>query len=140
MLMKKIFTLSLFLLATVWSMAQDSNTFQFVDKDGNVVAGGTTITRSELVDDPFGENYISTGLHVKNTSDGSVNMRVAYQIETMDNGRPFANTQRTKASRLSGRKSSATPSVHNKTALHSSWAIAVTCHCAVLVSAESAAV
>lgn len=84
--MKKIFTLSLFLLATVWSMAQDSNTFQFVDKDGNVVAGGTTITRSELVDDPFGENYISTGLHVKNTSDGSVNMRVAYQIETMDNG------------------------------------------------------
>lgn len=84
--MKKLFTLSLFLLASAWALAQDSNTFQFVDKDGNVVADGTTIVRSELVDDPFGESYISTGLFVKNTSDGSVSMRVAYQIETMDNG------------------------------------------------------
>lgn len=84
--MKKLFTLGLFLLAAAWAMAQDSSTFQFVDKDGNVVADGTTITRSELVEDPFGGNYISTGLYVKNTADGSASMRVAYQIETMDNG------------------------------------------------------
>lgn len=84
--MKKLFTLSLFLLTSAWTMAQDSNTFQFVDKEGNVVADGTTINRSELVDDPFGEYYISTGLYVKNTTGDKVNMRVAYQIETMDNG------------------------------------------------------
>lgn len=85
--MKKFFTLFLFSLLTIGqAWAQDDNTFQFVDKDGNVVPDGTTITRMELVDDFFGESYISTGLYIKNTSDVSANMQVAYQIETMDNG------------------------------------------------------
>ena len=85
--MKKFFTLFLFSLLTIGqAWAQDDNTFQFIDKDGNVVPDGTTITRMELVDDLFGECYISTGLYIKNTSDVSANMQVAYQIETMDNG------------------------------------------------------
>ncbi len=86
MLMKKLFTLSMFLLATAWAMAQDSNTFQFVDKDGNVVADGTTITVKDLTEDVFLGNFISTGLSVKNTSTAAASIQLSYNIETIDNG------------------------------------------------------
>ena len=84
--MKKLFTLSLFLLTSAWAMAQDSNTFQFVDKDGNVVADGTTVDAKNLAEDVFLGNYISTGLSVKNVSAETAAIRMAYQIELIDNG------------------------------------------------------
>ena len=84
--MKKIFTLCLFLLATAWAMAQDNNTFQFVDKDGHVVADGTTINANNMVEDDFLGNFISTGLFVKNTSETTASVRLSYTIENIDNG------------------------------------------------------
>ena len=84
--MKKIFTLFLFLLATAWAMAQDSNTFQFVDKDGNVIADGTTVTVNTPVSDDFGGTMMPSGLFVKNTSAENAGIRMAYQVESIDNG------------------------------------------------------
>ena len=87
MRMKKLFTLFLFtLLSTLCAVAQDSSTFQFVDKGGNTVANGTSLTVSELTEDEIMGNFISTGLSVKNTSDSKASVRISYQIETLDNG------------------------------------------------------
>lgn len=84
--MKKLLTL-LFLFSVAASlMAQSGTSLVFVDQDGNVVADGTTISRTHVEESVFGDRYIGTGLFVKNTSDASVGMQVAYQIETMDNG------------------------------------------------------
>ena len=85
--MKKLFTLFLFsLLSTLCAVAQDSSTFQFVDKDGNTVANGTSLTVSELTEDEIMGNFITTGLSVKNTSGSNASVRISYQIETLDNG------------------------------------------------------
>ena len=85
--MKKLFTLFLLsLLSTLCAVAQDSSTFQFVDKSGNTVANGTSLTVSELTEDEIMGNFISTGLSVKNTSDSKASVRISYQIETLDNG------------------------------------------------------
>ena len=85
--MKKLFTLFLFsLLSTLCAVAQDSSTFQFVDKGGNTVANGTSLTVSELTEDEIMGNFITTGLSVKNTSGSNASVRISYQIETLDNG------------------------------------------------------
>ena len=85
--MKKLFNLFLFsLLSTLCAVAQDSSTFQFVDKSGNTVANGTTLTVSSLTEDEIMGNFISTGLSVKNTSESNASVRISYQIETLDNG------------------------------------------------------
>jgi hypothetical protein len=87
MRMKKFFTLFLFFLLTIGQMcAQEDNTFQFIDKDGNAVSSGTTLTVSQLTEDIFLGNYIATGLSVQNASDAQASLRVSYHIETMDNG------------------------------------------------------
>ena len=87
MRMKKLFTLFLFsLLSTLCAVAQDSSTFQFVDKGGNTVANGTSLTVSELTEDEIMGNFITTGLSVKNTSGSNASVRISYQIETLDNG------------------------------------------------------
>ena len=85
--MKKLLTLFLFsLLSTLCTVAQDSSTFQFVDKNGNTIANGTSLTVSELTEDEIMGNFISTGLSVKNTSETNASVRISYQIETLDNG------------------------------------------------------
>ena len=87
MRMKKLFTLFvLFLMLVGQTRAQDSNTFQFVDKDGNTVTSGTTLTVNLLTADDILGNFISTGLSVKNTSTASASLRISYQIATLDNG------------------------------------------------------
>ena len=87
MRMKKLFTLFLFfLLSTLLAVAQDSSTLQFVDKSGNTVANGTSLTVSELTEDEIMGNFISTGLFVKNTSGANASVRISYLIETLDNG------------------------------------------------------
>lgn len=86
--MKKLFTLFVFsLLSMLYAVAQDSSTFQFVDKSGNAVADGTSLTVSELTEDEIMGNFITTGLSVKNTSGANASVRITYQIETLDNGR-----------------------------------------------------
>ncbi|MBQ8657408.1 MAG: Omp28-related outer membrane protein [Prevotella sp.] len=83
--MRKIFTLFVLLVAAVTAMAQDANTFQFVNQDGNSV-DGQTVTVSELTEDPFGSDYISSGLSVKNTSTADAKLLVNYEITAIDNG------------------------------------------------------
>ena len=86
MLMKKLFTLGLFLLATAWAMAQDSNTFQFVDKDGNGIEDGATVNATTVTYDDFGMVVIPSGISVKNISTDDAGIRIRYTIETLDNG------------------------------------------------------
>lgn len=86
MLMKKVFTLCLLMLATAWAMAQDSNTFQFVDKDGHVVADGTTIKVLNVETDDFGDIMIPSGLFVKNTTETASSLRIHYHIQTLESG------------------------------------------------------
>lgn len=83
--MKKLFTLTLFLLTTACAMAQD-NTFQFVDENGDVVANGTTLNCQTLVEDVFLGNCIKTGLYVRNSTETTASIRMVYNIETIDNG------------------------------------------------------
>ncbi|RRC98743.1 hypothetical protein [Prevotella sp. OH937_COT-195] len=68
--MKKIFTLLLILAAgTTVSFAQGiDNVLQFIDKNGNVIADGTTLTRNEVFDDGFEPPMIKAEISVKNTS------------------------------------------------------------------------
>lgn len=70
------------------AMAQtDLETFRFVDKDGNVVPDGSTITVSEAeVKD--GSLQISTGLFVENTTDEEQAVGLNFSIDRLDNGEP----------------------------------------------------
>ena len=67
-------------------MAQDSDSFQFVDQSGNMVVNGSTVTLSDLKEDLFLGNFISSGLSVKNMSETSAKVRIVYDITTLDNG------------------------------------------------------
>lgn len=84
--MKKLFTLCMFLLTTASMMAEDSNTFQFTDKDGNVIENGATVTVKTPTADAFGEIILPSGIYVKNVSAGDAYVRIVYQIESIDNG------------------------------------------------------
>ena len=71
---------------TTTVMAQDSDSFQFVDQSGNMVVNGSTVTLSDLKEDLFLGNFISSGLSVKNMSETSAKVRIVYDITTLDNG------------------------------------------------------
>ena len=49
--MKRIFTMIAGMLISCMAFAQVDQTFQFVDKDGNVVPNGTTLVINELNED-----------------------------------------------------------------------------------------
>lgn len=93
--MKKLFTLcAAMLMGSAMAFGQVDQTFQFVDKDGNVVADGTTWTVSEKVDSvvefPTGPvdmgTMILSGLYVKNTSDEDVLCSIDYQVTQLSGG------------------------------------------------------
>ena len=85
--MKKLLTLFLFsLLSTLCAVAQDSSTFQFVDKNDNTIASVTSLPVSELTEDEIMVKFISIRLSVKHTSETNASVRISYQIETLDNG------------------------------------------------------
>ena len=68
------------------AMAQtDLETFQFVEKVGNVVPDGTTLTINETeVKD--GKLQISTGLYVKNNTNTTQAIALDYDIQSLPNG------------------------------------------------------
>lgn len=85
--MKKftLLTMALLSIATL-SFSQVDHSLEFVDKDGNVVADGSVITRNE-VEDPFGfGSQINSGLYAKNITDGVVNFGFVTTIVSMPSG------------------------------------------------------
>lgn len=85
--MKKLFTLcAAMLMGSAMAFGQVDQTFQFVDKDGNVVADGTTWTVSEKVEDLFYGLMIPSELSVKNTSGEAANVAVDYQVTQISGG------------------------------------------------------
>ena len=84
--MKKIYTLIAALAFAAGSFAQTDNTFEFVDKDGNVVPDGSTITVNEVSDDGMGTPMIKTGLHVVSRSSNKEGVGLVYTLSKMDNG------------------------------------------------------
>lgn len=70
------------------AMAQtDLETFRFVDKNGNVVADGSTITLTET-ETVNGKLQISTGLFVENTTSETQAAGLKFSIDRLDNGAP----------------------------------------------------
>lgn len=85
--MKKLFTLcAAMLMGSAMAFGQVDQTFQFVDKDGNVVADGTTWTVSEKVEDLFSGLMIPSELSVKNTSGEDANVAVDFQVTQISGG------------------------------------------------------
>ena len=85
--MKKIFTLLMLgCLFMTPAFAQDGTsvdgTFEFIDAQGNVVADGTELTCHDMNE----SNQISTGLKVKNTTNATAGVQVAFNILSIDGG------------------------------------------------------
>ena len=82
MRMKKLFTFMAAMLTACMAFAQADQTFQFVDKDGNVVADGSTIVVSELNE----EGMMVVPLFVKNMSGEKAAVSMYETIDAMPNG------------------------------------------------------
>lgn len=86
LLMKKIFTLCLGLVAALAVQAQSDFPVQFTDKDGNIIADGTTLDLTETEETDFGEIQMPTGLYVKNISEASVHTGGIFTIQSISSG------------------------------------------------------
>ena len=84
--MKKIFTLCLGLFAALAIQAQSDFPLQFADKDGNVIADGSTLNLTEAEGDDFGGVMMPSGLYVKNTTSAEVQCGGSFNVSTMSNG------------------------------------------------------
>ncbi len=84
--MKKFITLCLGLFAALSVQAQADFAVQFCDKDGNIIADGTTLNLTEAVVDDWGEVQMPTGLSVKNYSDAEVRVGGIYTIKSISSG------------------------------------------------------
>lgn len=65
---KNLFLTALFMVVAASASAQTDGTFQFVDKDGNVVPDGSTCTFDAKMDDDWGMIMAHIDLFVKNTT------------------------------------------------------------------------
>ena len=86
--MKKYFTLvmMMFMAGTMTVFADVDETFQFMDKDGNVIADGSEWVATEVENDGWADMVLS-GLYVKNNSTTSnPTVKLSYTIETMPDG------------------------------------------------------
>lgn len=86
--MRKIFTLLSALLLTTSLSAQDTKGyFQFADKDGNIIADGTTLVRDVPETDDFGSVLFHSGLYIKNVeATSSTPVWLVSDITKLDNG------------------------------------------------------
>ena len=63
--MKKLFTLTLSLLFALSAAAQATDTsVQFADKDGNIIADGSTLNLTAYESDFFGDIMVPSGLFI----------------------------------------------------------------------------
>ena len=84
--MKRVFISAIAALLCIGASAQsDLTTFQVVDKDGNVVADGTTLELSET-EVSNGAIQIPTGLSIKNTTGTDQAIGVDINLSKIDNG------------------------------------------------------
>ena len=86
MLMKKLFTLCMGILATLAIQAQSDFPVQFADKDGNIIADGTTLNLTEYEADAFGDVQVPTNLYVKNITDEEIHVGGKYTITSLSSG------------------------------------------------------
>ena len=84
--MKRFTTLFLTLAACLGMQAQTDFLVQFADKNGNVIANGTTLNLTEYETDGFGDIQLPAGLYVKNTTSAPILVKGKYTVETLDNG------------------------------------------------------
>jgi hypothetical protein len=84
--MKKLLTLCLGLVAALAIQAQSDFPLQFADKDGNMIADGTTLNITSYEADAFGDIIMPSKLYVKNTSASAVQGGGTYTIQSMGNG------------------------------------------------------
>lgn len=86
MKIKTLLAVALMTVSGLNAMAQtDLETFQFVDKNGNAIADGSTLTISETEDKGQGLQ-VSTGLFVKNTTNQQQATGVEFNVSNIDNG------------------------------------------------------
>ena len=79
------FILSLFFALSIGAQTTDTSV-QFSDKYGDIIADGLTLTLNQYEEDFFGNIQVSSGLFLKNTTDGSVRVTVDYTIITLSSG------------------------------------------------------
>lgn len=84
--MYRFTTLFLTLAACLGMQAQTDFLVQFADKNGNVIANGTTLNLTEYETDGFGDIQLPAGLYVKNTTSAPIPVKGKYTVETLDNG------------------------------------------------------
>ena len=91
--MKKLYTImAAMLLCAANLSAQENGYVQFVEKNAAgeyvALADGATVTRTTLVEDEMGmgDDFISSGLFVKNTSGDALQTYIDINIETMPFG------------------------------------------------------
>jgi hypothetical protein len=88
--MKKLFTLTLSLLFALSAAAQATDTsVQFADKDGNIIADGSTLNLTAYESDFFGDIMVPSGLFIKNTTDQTVRITANYTITSMPSSSTF---------------------------------------------------
>jgi hypothetical protein len=87
-MMKRVLTLVFGLMALSLSLAaQDVDmSFVFVDAQGNVLDNGATVVRNTVEYDVDGNEVIYSGISVKNTNGSADLLRMAYDVERIDNG------------------------------------------------------
>lgn len=84
--MKRILTLFMGLAAVLFAQAQDNFLVQFADKEGNVIADGTTLTITDFKTDDFGDVMVAAGIYAKNTTAEPIRVKGKYSITQLPNG------------------------------------------------------
>ncbi len=84
--MKKIFTLCIGLIAAITMQAQSDFPIQFADKDGNIIADGSTLILTEVEDDGFGSIMVPSNLFVKNTTEDELHCFGSFTINSIGSG------------------------------------------------------
>lgn len=83
---KNLFVTALFMMVAASASAQTDGTFQFVDKDGNVVPDGSTCTFDVKMDDDWGMLMAKIDLFVKNTTAAEAYASLQIVTEKLPNG------------------------------------------------------
>ena len=85
--MKRIATLLTGFAIALSMDAQSNFLVQFADKNGNIIADGTTLDITNYETSDFGDVMMPSGLYAKNTTSEAIRVKGKYTIISMENGR-----------------------------------------------------